>query len=92
MKQTERARCKARRRIAISTLSQSPSLSGCLCENKSVSPSITIIIILAEVHKVDNPSVAVSLTHVWVPGRGAQEAAGGPGSGEGNTSSVLVNL
>lgn len=44
----------------ISTPSQSPSLSGCLCENKSISPSI----ILAEVHKVDNPWVAFFLTHV----------------------------
>lgn len=39
---------------------QSPSLSGCLCENKSLSPSI----IPAEVHKVDNPYVALFLTHV----------------------------
>lgn len=39
--------------------SQSPSLSGCLCENKSIPPSI----IPAEVHKVDNPYAAFFLTH-----------------------------
>lgn len=48
------------REIAIYDRSQSPSLSGCLRENKSVPPSI----ILAEVHKVGNPVVAVPLTHV----------------------------
>lgn len=44
-------RDREKQRIPISVPSQSPSLSGCLCENKSVPPSI----ILAEVHKVDNP-------------------------------------
>lgn len=50
---------RGRERVRMSVPSQSPSLSGCLCENKSTSPSI----IPAEVHKVDNPYVASLLTH-----------------------------
>lgn len=55
------------REIAVYDRAQSPSLSGCLRENKSVPSSI----ILAEVHKVGNPVVAVPLTHVEAELRGS---------------------
>lgn len=62
-REREREKAKERQRFPVSIPSQSPSLSGCLCENKSISLSYPPII-LAEVRKVDNPCVAFFLTHV----------------------------